>query len=39
MADGLDKALREMLLPKPSEGAAEVLEDAEDEAAAELSEA
>ena len=38
MAEGLDKALREMLLPKPSD-VAEVAEDAEDEAAAELSEA
>jgi len=35
MADGLDKALREMLLPQPTAGAAEVSEDAE----AELSEA
>ena len=34
MAEGLDKALREMLLPKPSD-VAEVAEDAEDEAAAE----
>ena len=39
MAEGLDKALREMLLPKPSDGdGAEVSEDAADEAA-ELSEA
>jgi len=39
MADGLDKALREMLLPKPSAGAAEVSEDDEADTAAELSEA
>jgi len=39
MADGLDKALREMLLPKPSTGAAEVSEDDEADTAAELSEA